>query len=79
MDSTAYGHRKIFQININAENLITHRDKVSHISTVLYNIHPKKWVFLIPSGLTLPQHCKVFRNYYWGKMLDGPQSKPLPC
>jgi len=42
MDSTAYGHRKIFQININAENLITHRDKVSHISTVLYNIHPKK-------------------------------------
>lgn len=54
MESIAYEHRKIFQININAEKLITHSSPslFCHFSTVLYNIHPKKWADVIQNVMT---------------------------
>lgn len=60
MESIAYEHRKIFQININAEKLITHsRESLfCDFTTLLYNIHPKKWADVMQNVMT-PTHPEM--------------------
>lgn len=53
MESIAYEDRKIFQINISAENISQSRQRLfCHFSTVLYNIHSKKWADVIQNVMT---------------------------